>query len=112
MKAVNLNDVLKVLHEYGPYLFAGDEHKWRHMVDKIIDIPAVNTLKGKWIVDTTGLTGMSDGYYLCCRCSVCNDEHTFYDYKSGTGPDIKNVETYNYCPNCGAFMKGGEDGDI
>lgn len=35
MKAVNIDDVLKVLHKYGKYIFVTDEKKYSDMVDEI-----------------------------------------------------------------------------
>ena len=56
-------------------------------------------IKGEWIADENG----------GCRCSVCGvrEEHFIYglgEYWHGRGES-------NYCPNCGARMKGaGNEG--
>ena len=59
---------------------------------KIIDrIPPVYKTKGKWVeVDIDLLSGYL--YHGYC-CSECNH---IYEIKC------------NYCPNCGAYMKGNE----
>lgn len=48
--------------------------------------------KGKWIEQDDGWDGV---YY---ECSVCKEAFTLID---GTPSD----NLYNYCPNCGAYMK-------
>lgn len=41
MKAVNVNDVLKILHKYGKYIFVTDEKKYSSMVDEIANLKAL-----------------------------------------------------------------------
>lgn len=48
--------------------------------------------KGEWIEQDDGWDGV---YY---ECSVCKEAFTLID---GTPSD----NLYNYCPNCGAYMK-------
>lgn len=45
--------------------------------------------KGKWIICTEGI---EETFHTGCRCSVCNY--------------WKPMGIWNYCPNCGAEMKG------
>jgi len=56
----------------------------RKAADKIRAIDAVSVVHGEWIVKQSGFA----------ECSVC-EESFFSDY--------------NYCPNCGARMKGADD---
>ena len=55
----------------------------------IIDIEHAPTIEerktGKWIVE-------DDGYTECCRCDQCGKRY---------------VDISNFCPNCGADMRGG-----
>lgn len=41
MKVVNVNDVLKILHKYGKYIFVTDEKKYSDMVDEISNLKAL-----------------------------------------------------------------------
>ena len=41
MKAVNVGDVLKILHKYGEYIFVTDEKKYSDMVDEIANLKAL-----------------------------------------------------------------------
>lgn len=38
MKAVNVDDVLKILHKYGKYIFVTDEKRYSSMVDEIANL--------------------------------------------------------------------------
>ena len=65
--------------------------------DFIINEPTADVVgvkHGRWIKDR--LCSTSGGTYGVRRCSVC--EHYFQDL----------VNEYNYCPNCGADMRGGD----
>ena len=50
--------------------------------------------QGEWLIEKT----MYDNYNY--RCSYCDW------YETHAYPD---VEPYNFCPNCGARMKGADD---
>ena len=41
MRAVNADDVLKILYKYGKYIFVTDEKKYSDMVDEIANIKAL-----------------------------------------------------------------------
>ena len=58
--------------------------------------------EGEWIV----LAEFSDRI-ICTKCPICGEEYT---YKKGqNGEHVKTFYAeYNFCPNCGAKMKGGE----
>ena len=60
---------------------------------------------GHWIVDGTSFSEMNS-YILSCHCSKCHYMKDFYDSKSWSRPCIENAETFNFCPNCGADMRG------
>ena len=67
-------------------------------ISLILDIPSADRPKGEWI-------GEADGYadgefvYDTWYCSNC-------DYAVDDEPP-----TWDYCPNCGARMKGASDGN-
>jgi hypothetical protein len=66
-------------------------------VEKAPTIEAVPVVHGKW--ERTNIT-CEDGWALY-RCTNC-DWHTTYYYSFSASP------TYNFCPNCGADMRGKE----
>ena len=75
-----------------------DIEDWKELADMILNgvptIDAVSVVHGEWIfrreyVEDTPFTGY--------RCSNCN-------YWKGMG-------AWNFCPNCGARMKGTTDGN-
>ena len=41
MKAVNVDDVLKILYKYGRYIFVTDEKRYTYMIDEIANIKAL-----------------------------------------------------------------------
>lgn len=59
MKAVNVDDVLKILHKYGKYVFATDEKKYSTMVDEIANLKA---LKPEPILDKIRAEIMQNSY--------------------------------------------------
>ena len=64
-------------------------------VDAINSIPAADVrpvVRAKWIEDWE--TG-------CSECSACHDTFLWEDYKG--------VAEWNFCPNCGADMRGESD---
>ena len=55
--------------------------------EKMADRP-----QGKWIIHSNG---------KMCDCSACNESYDrTFEY----------VDEWNFCPNCGARMKGTDDG--
>lgn len=48
MKAVNADDVLKILHKYGEYIFVTDEKRYSSMIDEIANLKALEK-KTEWI---------------------------------------------------------------
>ena len=66
-------------------------------VQAIMDLPTIEERKeGKWINDR--LVSTNGGTYGVRRCSEC--EAYYQDVGYG----------WNYCPNCGADMRGEQDG--
>ena len=55
--------------------------------------------QGEWIFDPEILCSDIDVYSAGYRCSVC-------------GKDYFKVDRMNYCPNCGARMKGADDESV
>ena len=84
----NLNPV------YTRYVAQMNERtRLKHMV---ADAPRIEERKtGKWI---------DDGTELGCQCPECGK--TLDDYLNGNLESITLREMPNYCPNCGADMRG------
>ena len=59
-------------------------------------------VRGEW-KETTESIGWEE--VSCAECSVCGETFVLGDYAMD---DIK--LGFNYCPNCGADMRGEEDG--
>ena len=58
-------------------------------IKALLDIPTVESQHGEWI----DLKTMDEWYTHVYKCSLCGCEHMYS----------------NYCPNCGAKMKGIDD---
>ena len=61
----------------------------------ILAIPSVERPQGEWI-----------GYDFPTKCSVCG--HDWDEYVSGQEIWYEG-SVPNFCPNCGAYMKGADD---
>lgn len=60
--------------------------------DQIRNLPSAQPKKGKWIVYKA-----PDAYHCgLCKCPFCGEEM------------IAEADEYNFCPNCGADMRGEE----
>lgn len=85
-----------VPHTRGEYGYSANIRKWAVLVGDIDDAPTIAPeslrVHGEWTHART--------YYEIdeCNCSLCGQLMT-------TAIDKR----MNYCPNCGAFMKGGAD---
>lgn len=94
MKAVNVDDVLKILHKYGRYIFVTDEKTYSSMVDEIANLKALKQepqKMGQWIMTGDYLTA-AYGSVDYVKCSCCGED---------------SLEEGDFCPNCGARMEGG-----
>ena len=74
-----------------------NEPRWsdNEIVNFLKSRPSADRPKGMWVFDTQipiGKGAYSAGY----RCSICEK-------------DYFRVEGMNFCPNCGADMRGGND---
>ncbi len=68
----------------------------RKLMEDAPTIDAVPVVHGRWINRTKNIRGLYDYRY---DCSVC--QHIFW---------YGGIETFNYCPECGAKMDGDENG--
>ena len=69
------------------------------MVGDIEDTPAADVAEvvhGRWMLERE-----PDGKTYCFHCSACDSGFSHIS--------IYNVGDWNYCPNCGAKMDGGEE---
>ena len=75
-------------------------HGARQAYHKIRNLPAadvVPVVHGKWIDGADSFGAKRDKYRVCSRCNICV-------------PCVTEVaeQYWQYCPNCGAYMKDGE----
>lgn len=66
-----------------------------HAISEIRAIPSTDKLQGTWL-----------GYEIPNKCSICG--HYWDEYVMGQ-EIFYNGNIPNYCPNCGAYMKGIEN---
>lgn len=57
-------------------------------------MPSADAAQGKWIYDGQNFKGGIEW----CHCSKC-----------GKKMSVKGLSMYNFCPNCGARMRGGAE---
>jgi len=94
MKAINANDVLKVLCKYGKFVFVSDSNKYTEMIDEIANLPSVTPAIHE---EPLGVIYSGDGYadsymvYDLANCPACD-----YEYEEG---DKDWGEPF--CPHCG-----------
>lgn len=98
MKVVNINDVLKILHKYGEFLFVTDHLRYMEMRNEIANLPNVTPQPkmGKWIKNEWGNISCS-----FCGCTALYDK--VYPGESVFGKAIQVKSTF--CPTCGAKMQ-------
>lgn len=66
---------------------------------RLVDIEVIEPKRGKWVE-------IEPHKYSCSKCGcVCGR------FGNRSHPLKGNVWNYNFCPNCGAMMKGA-DGDV
>ena len=66
----------------------------------------VERKKGKWIKmsDADGI------YYACSECGKEISRVPHFNPQFDSFPRLKSLEKTNFCPNCGADMRGEKDG--
>ena len=64
------------------------------IADAIRAIPSAER-KGEWILES----GKIASFWVCSEC----------DIPATVADEINDIKYFNYCPNCGARMKGAED---
>lgn len=71
------------------------EEEYGHIMEEINNattVDAVERKRGKWQVDPSGY-----GFWICSACGFVSE---------ASGADL----LYNFCPHCGADMRGGNNG--
>ena len=79
-----------------------DAHYPQWYVDKIKSIPAADVAEvrhGRWTIAEDDYYGLN-----IVKCSVCHEEWCFEERD-----DVFDLN-YHYCPNCGAYMMGENNG--
>ena len=77
----------------------GDDDALDYIATNMLkDVPSARP-KGEWIVHEGGWKDL-DYYPPKCKCNQCGYEEELY---------ILNAKPTNFCPNCGARMKGADD---
>lgn len=68
-----------------------------------------NRPKGKWIEVKPSQSDLEDGIDYREECSICHEPHRHYGFDEYH--DIRFATYYktNFCPNCGADMRGEEN---
>lgn len=94
MKAVNVDEVLKIIHKYGEYVFVTDYKIYTEMQDEIANLKAIEPEPkiGHWI----GIDEEPHEDYECNNCGYVVSTYT---------ANIEPHTEYKYCPNCGAKMQ-------
>ena len=75
-----------------------------YAVNALFKVPSADRPQGEW-KEKTKFHNADDNPIIeewqSARCSVCGKYHTT--------PYLYYFDDYNYCPNCGAKMKGADD---
>lgn len=76
-------------------------------VDKMVELAVeeVKRPKGKWIKIQSG----DEDFPESIVCSRCKGENSHIDFNEHSEPIGKIFVMSKYCPNCGAYMCGGEE---
>lgn len=69
-----------------------DTESWKTTVTDLTPVEYAPVKHGRWVVEPDA------------KVMHCNDCNWVFEYYGGL------EEEWNYCPNCGADMRGGEDG--
>ena len=88
---------IEALHMHLMYRMGTDSNKKR-LDDWINSLPSAQPKRGRWLYCEDTTADCVDGY----RCDQCGF-FVPWDYQH-KGIDF--IKDYNFCPNCGAMMKG------
>ena len=61
-------------------------------------LPSADAVQGEWIVREYCTNELDYRRWIEIECPFC-----------GERPTYENLDNMNFCPNCGAKMKGGDD---
>lgn len=98
-------DAIKAIEEL-PNAYNGwsDAYDKAYIIGTLEEVPKADRPQGKWIRNrywSRGV-GMGEEYGFFYKCSLC-------EYEVEDGYTRCN---FNYCPHCGARMKGAEDENL
>jgi hypothetical protein len=97
-KIIYADDAIDAITNYGKFLWDNfhETCNLAGMIDAIRNLPSAQSKqkKGKW----------HRRFYPQVEMMVCSECQEEFSYDAETG-----VRDYNYCPNCGAYMRGEED---
>ena len=71
---------------------------FKHQAERLYEAGYRKQSEGEWIVARTERSWNNAEYPIERSCSVC-----------GMRRNIETQEAWNFCPNCGASMKGGAE---
>ena len=96
---IRRSDAIKAIEEL-PNVYNGwsDAYDKAYIIGTLEEVPSADRPQGVWIeknVDDVKIT----------VCSNCDKEPTFTHYYGSCG----NYSLSDFCPNCGARMKGADD---
>lgn len=89
---------MKVLHEYGEFIFNTDSKKYSNMVNTISNLPSADLKK---IMVNYFSNGYADGYPVYDMASCPNCDYEFEESNVIWGCD--------FCPDCGQALKWEEE---
>lgn len=101
-RADAIEAVRKKLQDWGGYAFEEHREGLYEAIDVLESLPSADRPSGEWqqveVIDDDEPNGINTDASECSVCGAIQQSHYW------------TTHYYNYCPNCGAKMKGGEDG--
>ena len=73
------------------------EDSWKKVCGIIEHVPS-KRMRGRWVKDEEASSQHSESIYVC---SACNNMEAWGEVEKNT---------FKFCPNCGADMRGEQDG--